>query len=375
LIHIAVIEPSGNLYGSELALLDVLMGLDRRVFEPRVYLPRGAAFSDRLAAAGIPFEEILLPRAHTQPRGRKAFTYLKLAARLRQQPPDLLYINEAGILRPMRQIAAWLRLPMLCQVTTVEDARWISGFATKDRQVMAYVCNSDFTAAQTDVPAEVKSVVYLGYRPKGLFTRDVARPREPFRAGIIGRICILKGHALLIDALTVLRKRRPDLSLEVRFIGDTLSPKEWSDWRARIGQASLSDMISARGYRADIKAELAELDVLLIPSLGEAFGRILCEAAEAGVPVLLADSGGLGELSHRFEIGERHAPSEPEDLAQGMIAIHENYEKVRERFLAGSQRLLSALDEGAYLDVVAEIIRSVAARRPVAVRWHGRNVT
>jgi len=101
-IRMAVIDPSGNLYGSELALLDILTRLDPGAFALRVYLPVGAAFSARLADAGIPLEEMLLPRSHTQSRWRKLLTYLQLMGRLRQQRPDLLYVNDAGILRPMR---------------------------------------------------------------------------------------------------------------------------------------------------------------------------------------------------------------------------------------------------------------------------------
>ncbi|MFZ1538482.1 MAG: glycosyltransferase family 4 protein [Chromatiaceae bacterium] len=371
-IRMAVIEPSGNLYGSELALLDILTGLDPAAFAPRVYLPTGAAFSARLADAGVPFEELLLPRSHTQSRWRKALTYLRLVGRLRRQRPDLLYLNEAGILRPMSWIAGRLRLPILCQVTTIEDARWISSLTGNDQRVMAYVCNSDFTAAHTHVPERAKSIVYLGYRPKRLFTASVARPREPFRGAILGRIGGTKGHELVIDALALLRASVPALCWEVRFIGDTLAPSEWPAWEERIRQAGLASVIVPRGYRQDIKAELAELDLLLIPSREEPFGRILCEAAEAGVPVLLADAGGLGELSHRFGIGERHAPGDAADLARQLMAIREDYAAVAARFESGATRLLGALDEQVYLDVVAAMIRSVANREPVARRWYGQ---
>lgn len=371
-IRIAVIEPSGNLYGSELALLDILTGLDPAAFAPRVYLPVGAAFSARLADAGVPFEELLLPRSHTQSRWRKALTYLRLVGRLRRQRPDLLYVNEAGILRPVLWIAGRLRLPILCQVTTLEDARWISSLTGNDQRVMAYVCNSDFTAAQTEVRAAAKSVLYNGYRPKGLWTAGVARPRAPFRAGILGRICELKGHDLVLEALVLLRARRPELRWEVRFIGDTLTAQEWPVWAERIRRADLASVVQPRGYRQEIKAELADLDLLLIPSQGEAFGRILCEAAEAGVPVLLANSGGLGELSHRFGIGERHTPGDAADLARQLMAIREDYAAVAARFESGATRLLGALDYDAYLVTVSSIIRSVAGRNPIALRWYER---
>jgi len=272
----------------------------------------------------------------------------------------------------MRWISALLRLPILCQVTTIGDARWISSLTGNDQRVMAYVCNSDFTAAQTRVPESSKCVVYNGYRPKGLFTPGISRPREPFRAGILGRICAMKGHHVVVEALELLRARMPGLRWEVRFIGDTLTPEEWPPWMERIRQAGLGSVVVPRGYCQDIKGELAELDLLLIPSQGEAFGRILCEAAEASVPVLLADSGGLGELSHRFEIGERHAPGDAADLARQMIAIRANYGRVVERFNVGSQHLLGALDYDAYLAVIASAIRSVADWNRRSLRWYGR---
>jgi glycosyltransferase involved in cell wall biosynthesis len=371
-IRMAIIEPSGNLYGSELALLDILFGLDAGKFAPRVFLPIGAAFSELLARAGIPHEEVLLARSHTIPRWRKLASYLRLAWRLRQQRPDLLYVNEAGILRPMLVIARWLRAPVLCQVQTLEDARWISGFSAGERRVLAYVCNSDFTANEARVPVVAKSVLYQGYRSKGLLTKGVTRPREPFRVGILGRIGGTKGHDLVIDALKLLNVKAPDRHWEARFIGEPLHADEWPAWTDRIRQSGLEGIIVLRGYRQDIKAELAELDLLLIPSRAEPFGRILCEAAEAGVPVLLADSGGLGELSHRFAIGERHLAGDAADLARQLLAIRKDYAAVAARFQAGAQRLLQALDYEGYLEVVSSTIRAVAAGQAVAVRWYGR---
>jgi glycosyltransferase involved in cell wall biosynthesis len=147
---------------------------------------------------------------------------------------------------------------------------------------------------------------------------------------------------------------------------------EWPAWANMIRQTGLEGILVPRGYRQDIKPELAELDLLLIPSQGEAFGRILCEAAEAGVPVLLADSGGLGELSHRFAIGERHLAGDAADLARQLLAIRKDYAAVAARFQAGAQRLLSALDYDAYIDVVSSLIRAAAEGRMVSTQWYGR---
>jgi glycosyltransferase involved in cell wall biosynthesis len=138
-----------------------------------------------------------------------------------------------------------------------------------------------------------------------------------------------------------------------------------------IDNAGISDLIELRGYREDIAKELAELDLLIIPSLAEPFGRILCEAAEAQVPVLLANSGGLGELSRRFEVGVRFEANNVDDLLRQLNHMVGNREKVRQDFEMSATRLLNALNMESYIRIIEDIIRDSAFGRPTAVSWFG----
>lgn len=118
---------------------------------------------------------------------------------------------------------------------------------------------------------------------------------------------------------------------------------------------------------------MAQIDLLVIPSAAEPFGRILCEAAEAGVPVLLADSGGLGELSHRFGVGVRFNPGDVVDFIRRLHDVRRDYHRTRVEFLSGAQRLLTALDMDTYLSVMENLIRRAAAGECTSQRWLGRS--
>jgi glycosyltransferase involved in cell wall biosynthesis len=186
----------------------------------------------------------------------------------------------------------------------------------------------------------------------------------------LGRICELKGHYFVIEAARRL-KTQGSSEFRFRFIGEAATPAESSAARRLVRDSGLADWIEFRGYRADIGEELARIDALAIPSVGEAFGRILCEAAEADVPVVLGDSGGLGELSRRFDIGLRFPPRDLNGFLGVLGRVRAEYGRVAAEFRVAAKRLLDALDLHAYSRVMEGVFVQVAARRPVSVVWTG----
>ncbi len=371
LTKIAVVEPSGLLYGSELALLDILEGLDRSEFKTEVHLPPGAPLKPRLKAIGVSALETLPPLRPVRHKVLKLGRYLTLARRWWWDRPDLVYVNQAGILRPIAAIAALLRLPVVCQVQTVEDARWVGRVRHGTGPVRGFICNSRFTAGELRVPREKLCVLYQGYRFKGLRQLPKSRSsKEPFVAGVLGRICASKGHYLLLEALRML-KAQGERNLRCRFIGAAPTPLDQQKIEALANQSGVAELVQFRGYQTDLPVELAELDFMVIPSLSETFGRILFEAAEAERPVLLSDCGGLGELSRHFGIGERFAVGRAEALAQGLIRMMGHYDEKKAAFAPAARRMLSSLDLKEYIAVCSRILRRAASGHPVAIQWFG----
>jgi glycosyltransferase involved in cell wall biosynthesis len=374
-LNMSIVEPSGSLYGSELSLLEILSGLSKGAFLPEVILPVNAAFSPYLKEANVPHLAYLRHPAHSRSRIGKLWSYLRIARHWSRKKPDLIYINQGGILRPISMIAGYLGIPVLCQIQTLEDAQWVSRLTRYHNRVSVFVCNTRFIAENSHVPTERRATVYLGYKPKGL--RIPGRPITPtsgqLRVGLLGRICEQKGHNLVIQAAEKLQKDRSS-KYRFCFIGETATERERVDFETRIKRSEASDIIELRGYRKNIKDELARLDLLIIPSVSESFGRILCEAAEAEVPVLLADSGGVGELSHRFNLGVQFKSDNVDDFIMQLHYIADNYEFVRQQFMTDAKRILAALNFESYISIIENIIEASALDKPTSITWLGEDV-
>jgi glycosyltransferase involved in cell wall biosynthesis len=375
---IAVIEPSGRLYGSEFCLLDIVEGLPKQQFDWRVFLPAGQGFDELLQRINIPCEHLIPATLGQMSAFKKAFVYLRVMNRLRQLRPDLLYINQAGSLRAGAVYAKWLGLPVVCQVQTLEDARWLSGRRDLQNVVHAFICNSMFIADQTDVDSRKKCVLYQGMHPartentrknaERLTTRTKVNP-DSFIFGILGRMAISKGHYLLIDAVKQLGDRLPESRFVV--IGEGLTLADTKAYQDAVAEAGLTERFVFRGYQTNIEEELSAINGLLIPSLAEPLGRVLFDAAEFGVPVVVSDGGGLGEVGKRFDIGVSFTTENPIALADAMVDLAENFDRHRAAFAKAAVSMMERLKMDSYLDVVGKILESGTQRQPCTLIWQG----
>lgn len=370
---IGILEPAGMLYGSELALLDILEHLDRSRFLPEVVLPRRSAFTESLRKANIPFREALVPMAHQAGRIKKVPAYLRLALHWWRKRPDVVYVNQGGILRPAAAIARWLDLPLVCQIQTLEDARWVSSLSGIHHEVSSFVCNSHFMAAETKVPKDRLSMLYYGYRMKGLPVNKRRGVGKPLEVGLLGRICESKGHYLLVEVARRLKAANCS-DFHFRFIGDAATSAGRDRIQNLVVSEGIGHLIEFRGYRTDIASELSALDLMAIPSIAEPFGRIYCEAVEARLPVLVSDGGGLGELVRHFRAGLLFASSDAGDFLEKLFEMRLHYAVHRSEFERAAEPLLSSLSMDSYVNVMAQLLESVALRQSVSVVWEGNRL-
>jgi glycosyltransferase involved in cell wall biosynthesis len=98
-----------------------------------------------------------------------------------------------------------------------------------------------------------------------------------------------KGHDVAIEAVGELLPRYPKLRLLV--LGDGSAREQ-----IRRLAAPLGDAVIFTGHRSDPMAVLAASDVLLHPTLMDAFPTALLEAAASRVPVIATDVGGVPEI-------------------------------------------------------------------------------
>lgn len=119
-----------------------------------------------------------------------------------------------------------------------------------------------------------------------------------FVIGVVGQIARWKRQLDAIKAFAELQSIYPNSELwivgEPRFREDNvIYERELHKWILTIG---LNDRVKFLGFRNDIASVMHSLDVILLPSDNEPFGRVIIEAMLANRPVVGTNAGGVPEI-------------------------------------------------------------------------------
>lgn len=118
--------------------------------------------------------------------------------------------------------------------------------------------------------------------------------------GFVGRITPNKRLQDVIDALALLKKQGieqelsafPVLHVFGKFVDADFERAVWQ----RIEDAGLVKQIVFHGFEANVGKIYDTFDIFVMPSLNEAFGRVVIEAMSAGKLCIGTDSGGVPEI-------------------------------------------------------------------------------
>lgn len=160
-------------------------------------------------------------------------------------------------------------------------------------------------------PSADASVTYFG---PNLSTSSIERVRalraaRPWRTagqgpGLlwIGVDWTRKGGQLAVDALDSLRTTHAAATLTVVGVDRSDLPLEVAEHEGVTVVGRLSKWVESE-LRA-LESLLAVADVLLLPSKAEMAGIVVLEAGAVGLPSVVCDVGGLGEMVDEFRLGE-----------------------------------------------------------------------
>jgi glycosyltransferase involved in cell wall biosynthesis len=136
----------------------------------------------------------------------------------------------------------------------------------------------------------IDEVVYNGVDLDGYSYRPRRAAQQ--RVGFIGRLTDAKAPLVVCDIARILD--RP-----VDIIGD-------GPLRDRLEQVAADDpRVRTRGWLQSAEA-MGEIDILVIPSLREAFGNVILEAGASGMVLVARRSGGVPEILDRDELLSAH---------------------------------------------------------------------
>lgn len=173
-------------------------------------------------------------------------------------------------------------------------------------------------------------------------------PAGGYRFLFLGSLTARKQPLLLVQAMAELLERGVEARLDM--VGG--GPLE-ENVRRKVAQLGLEDRVILHGHLSDPYPLLAAADVMVLPSLSEGLSRASLEALYLGVPCVLRDVDGNGELIS--EGGNGSLFDEDSTLVESMLAAAKlrKSETVRTSLLPEVFRQTYA-EEG-YLKLIDEI--------------------
>ena len=182
--------------------------------------------------------------------------------------------------------------------------------------------------------------------PNGVPTAGpLALRRTPTGRWTLGMIALFrprKGLEVLLAALATLKQRGHDLRL--RAVGGFETPEYEAAIHAEAERLGVAENIEWRGFQKNVDAELAAMDLFVLPSLfGEGMPMVMLEAMAAGVPVIGTRVEGTPEVVRDGLDGLIAEPRDPASLAAAIercltgqadwqALCHSAYERQTTRF-------------------------------------------
>jgi glycosyltransferase involved in cell wall biosynthesis len=231
------------------------------------------------------------------------------------------------------------------------------------------VFNSRFTRSRFGPTAPARAIV--AYPPVDIerFMRlplaaGSGNGRVP-RLGVIGQISPWKGQDDAIRILALVRKQIPDAHLRVVgsvvFSGPGVTFDNDGFHRRLVELADelgVSDAVEFTGATDDLEAVFASLDVVLVPSWEEPFGRVVAEAMAAGAAVVATSRGGPAELIADGVDGYLVEPRQPEAWLEPVSRLLSDAKLRGQIGLQARQRIVSELDRRKTLERIVRLYRA-----------------
>lgn len=134
---------------------------------------------------------------------------------------------------------------------------------------------------------------------RGEFREELGVRGDELAIGIVGRLCEVKNHAMMLDVAARIKERSNEQERPVRFvfIGDGHLRE---NLERKASNLALKDSVIFAGFREDVTSKYADLDIVVLTSLNEGTPLTLIEAMCCGRAVASTEVGGVVDV-----MGER----------------------------------------------------------------------
>jgi glycosyltransferase involved in cell wall biosynthesis len=332
LLRVALVFEFGSLNGGENSMLTVVDQLQDRDVEFVALAPGEGPLQAALESREVRTLPFDVRDAGGHRRSREQLLE-ELRVQLAETNCELVHANSLSMGRLTGAIADELPMPT---VAHLRDILKLSQSAVRDLNRNACLVAVSKAARKYHIAqgmkAELILTMYNGVETErfqplpadGELRRELGLLPADFLVLTVGQIGLRKGQDILAEAAVLLS---PRLSrAHYLWAGQRCSNKEESlrFEEQVIRRLSEGGRLHLLGYREDMPRLMNAADVLVHPAHQEPLGRVLLEAAAAGLPIVATDVGGTAEILRDGESALLVPPADPQSLAEAILKLAQN---------------------------------------------------
>lgn len=370
---VLVANPSPDVYGSDLQLLESVSAMTERGWRVIVAMPGRGPLVSLLTERGAEVLEIDFPvlrRASSSPAGivrlglRATRSAVALRRVIRTINPCVVYVNTVTL--PWWLAAARAaRVPSICHnhEAEVNDGRAVRTALIAPLALASVVVSN----GRPSLEAMCEVVPRLRRKAQVIYNGIAGPDKTPsppeadglIRLLIVGRLSPRKATDIALEAVARLKSQGRDVHLDV--CGTAFHGYEWfvEQLERRAAEPDLRGAVTFCGYVSPAWPAYERAHVVIAPSLEEPFGNAVVEAQLAERPVVASARQGHLETVTDGRTGLLVPAADPEALAAAVARLTDDPSLARRLGAAGREEALTRFSVARYRDEIAGLVASL----------------
>ena len=330
-MNVLFVDQFSDLGGAQQCLLDLAPAIQAEGWKMTCAVPGTGSLVTRLGELGItvstlPMTVLTSGRKHPLDFLRFSLDAPKLARDIghlaAEFRADLIYVNGPRVLPTAAWVARRTGRPMVFHCHNYLGQRPPAILAGRSLQfARARVIACCRYVARPLWPFIDPGRMHVIYNGSAQTVGAGSAQSSPRRIGMIGRVSPEKGQVEFVQAVRLLTRKHTDCSFLI--CGAPLfSDRAAEQYFERVRESARDLPVEFSGWQQDVSSTLAQLDMLVVPSLREPGApRVVLEAFAARVPVVAFVSGGIPEIVINNATGFLVEPPTADALAAKLEAL------------------------------------------------------
>lgn len=330
--------------GTEQQILELSRNIDRSRFEPHVCCFRYGRKAKEIASFGVP--------VHHEPKRLKADPGLvfRLAGLMRRERFDIVqtYLWTANTWARLAARLAGVPIVVASErnVDIWEESykrvigRWLA--RSTDRIIANSEAVRTYLLDRGGLDPDKVVTIYNGVNferfhapcDPSVRREELGLPADAVLAGVVARVEPAKDHGTLLQAMSLIRDRVPNLHLVVVGGGS-----EEERLRRMTRDLGIADRVHFTGFRTDSAEWLQSVDFSVLSSVKEGLSNSVIESMAAGRAIAATEVGGNGEVIVPEETGLLVPARHTTALANAIARLAESRELRQSFGQAGQARV------------------------------------